>query len=114
MACLSAAFLFAVEASHVARNAALYVRRPRKTVRERRRPEPWHILGTAAWERVARNAVAVQTKDFGFSFQATWNSAIACCSSGTLSNEPRRMRLLVNSPNQCSTRFGQREFVGTY
>jgi hypothetical protein len=59
------------------------------------------------------STVAVQTKGFGFSFQAAKNSAIACCSSATLPNEPRRMRLLVNSPNQRSTKFSQLELVGT-
>ena len=59
------------------------------------------------------STVAVHTNGFGFSFQAAKNSAIACCSSATLPNEPRRMRLLVNSPNQRSTRFSQLELVGT-
>src|ERR1700687_5190978 len=59
------------------------------------------------------STVAVQTKGFGFSFHAARNSAIACFSSETLLNEPRRMRLLVNSPNQRSTRFSQLELVGS-
>src|SRR5882762_1435271 len=57
--------------------------------------------------------VAVQTNGFGFSFQAARNSVIAFSRSSTLPKEPRRIRLLVNSPNQRSTRFSQLELVGT-
>ena len=41
------------------------------------------------------------------------NSVIAFWRSSTLRKEPRRIRLLVNSPNQRSTRFSQLELVGT-
>ncbi len=44
--------------------------------------------------------MAVQTKGLGFSFQAAMNSVIAFSRSFTLRKEPRRIRLLVNSPNQ--------------
>ena len=37
---------------------------------------------------------------------------IAFSRSSTLRKEPRRIRLLVNSPNQRSTRFSQLELVG--
>src|ERR1700756_5378131 len=59
------------------------------------------------------STVAVQIKGFGFLFQAARNSVIAFSRSSTLRKEPRRMRLLVNSPNQRSTRFSQLELVGT-
>ena len=49
----------------------------------------------------------------GFSFQAAMNSVIAFSRSSMLRQEPRRIRLLVNSPNQRSTRFSQLELVGT-
>ena len=59
------------------------------------------------------STVAVQTKGLGFSFQASKNSSMALCRSATLAKEPRRILLLVNSPNQRSTRFNQLELVGT-
>src|SRR6266403_1164870 len=40
------------------------------------------------------STVAVQTKGFGFSFQAARNSVIAFSRSSTLPKEPRRIRLL--------------------
>src|SRR5216683_5166547 len=40
-------------------------------------------------------------------------SSIAACNSSTLPKEPRRIRLLVSSLNQRSTRFNQLELVGT-
>ena len=52
------------------------------------------------------STVAVQTNGLGFSFHAARNS-LACCSSSTLKNESRRIRLLVNSANQRSIRLSQ-------
>ncbi len=59
------------------------------------------------------STVAVQTKGLGFSFQAGKNSSMAWRRSATLANEPRRILLRVNSPNQRSTKFSQREQAGT-
>ena len=59
------------------------------------------------------STVAVHKKGRGFSFQAKRNSSIACFRSATLPKESRRILLLVNSPNQRSTKFSQLELVGT-
>jgi hypothetical protein len=57
--------------------------------------------------------VAVHTNGLGCWFQAAKKSAIACSRSSTLRKEPRRICLLVNSPNQRSTRLSHL-FVGHY
>jgi hypothetical protein len=59
------------------------------------------------------STVAVHRNGFGFSFQAARNSSMALFRSSTLPNDPRRILLLVSSPNHCSTRFSQLELVGT-
>ena len=58
------------------------------------------------------STVAVHTNGLGCSFQASRNSSIARLRSSTLTKEPRRMRLLVSSPNHRSTRLSQLELVG--
>jgi hypothetical protein len=59
------------------------------------------------------STVAVQTNGFGLPFQDARNSSIAVFRSAALRKEPRRIRLLVSSPNHRSTRFSQLEPVGT-
>ena len=80
--------------------------------RIRGRVHPGFILSSVCLHRLSfstiDSTVAVDTKGFGSAFQAARNSSIAFSRSSTLIKTPRRMRLLVSSPNQRSTRFNQR------
>ena len=62
---------------------------------------------------VINSTVAVQTKGFGFLFQALRNAAMEASRFSTLKKIPRRMALLSSSPNQRSTKLSQLELVGT-
>jgi hypothetical protein len=49
--------------------------------------------------------VAVQTKGFGFSFQASRKAAMADCRSATLANEPRLSRIVTGTGDSGTTGF---------